>query len=487
MQKIRLLPLFFVLFTAACAVGARASDDQPIAITHVHLVPMTAEIILDNQTVLIEGSTISAVGPADEIKIPHNAAVIDGSGAYLMPGLADMHMHTTPAWETEWPVSPFVLYLANGVTTVRNLEPRPDSGDESISPSYALRWRDEIQSGIRPGPTMYVTGITLQGPDDWKPSIIQDGDAEKVVQGNAEGGYDFLKIFEYYPAAHFAEAMAAAEEHGLYVTGHIPLEVGLEEAAAGGMDEIAHIIPILYWERVGGYTAGMTRDEFMAQWQEAYLAGWEGVDPDTWYEREKETIENIVEIIRANGVNICTTGVGPDITKDLISDYEGFVQRVDMHYARQRYLDLISRGEDGAQKVFSQHPGLIDVFIYERNMWLQALKDAGVLLILGTDSGFGMGIVPGFSLHGELQTLIDAGFTPYEAIATGTVNASEVVEEMTGVDDFGAIEVGKRADLILVGGNPLDDVANIREIRGVMAAGHWYPRETLDEMLQLEP
>ncbi len=109
-----------------------------------------------------------------------------------------------------------------------------------------------------------------------------------------------------------------------------------------------------------------------------------------------------------------------------------------------------------------------------------------MLLILGTDSGFGMGIVPGFSLHGELLTLIHAGFTPYEAIATGTVNASKVVEQMIGVDDFGTIQVGKRADLILIGGNPLEDVTNIQDILGVMAAGRWYPRETLDEMLSLE-
>jgi imidazolonepropionase-like amidohydrolase len=85
-----------------------------------------------------------------------------------------------------------------------------------------------------------------------------------------------------------------------------------------------------------------------------------------------------------------------------------------------------------------------------------------------------------------LLTLIEASFTPYEAIATGTVDASRVVEEMIGVDDFGTIEAGKRADLILVGGNPLEDVTNIQDIRGVMAAGRWYSRETLDEMLRVD-
>jgi len=488
MKKLaHILLLSFIL--AACA-GVPSEGDvqetQKIAITHVNLVPMTTEIILANQTVLIEGTRIAAVGPADEIKIPKNATIIDGTGAYLMPSLADMHMHTMPNWDEQFPISPFVLYLANGVTTVRNLDPRPDTEHETISPDYVLAWRDEIQNGSRPGPTMYTTGISLQGPNDWKPIVFEAGDAEKVVQQNVDGGYDFLKIFEFFPAAHFAEVMAAAQEQGMYVIGHIPMEVGLEAAVNGGMDEIAHVIPILYWERTNVYVQGMTRNEFMQAWQQKYLAQWDGVDPETWYAREKENIAEIVEIIRSNGVNVCTTGVGPDITRDLITNYDSFIERVDMQYARRRYLDLIAHGEDSSQKAFSQNPGLVDIFIYERDVWIRELHNVGVTLIAGTDSGFGQGLVPGFSLHGELFALVDAGLTPYEAIATSTVNASRVVEQMIGVDDFGTIEVSKRADLILVGGNPLEDVTNIQDIRGVMAAGRWYSHETLDEMLLLE-
>jgi hypothetical protein len=487
MRKSIFILLFMAFILAACAGNTNEVDVQKTAITHVNLVPMTGEIILENQTVLIEGPKIAAVGPADEIEIPKDTTVIDGTGAFLMPGLADMHMHTTPAWEEEWPISPFVLYLANGVTTVRNLDPLPDSiGQDHPSPDYVLGWRDQIQSGERPGPTMYTTGLSLQGPNDWRPSVIQSGDAQKVVQENADKGYDLLKIFEYFPAAHFSEATAAAKENDMYITGHIPFELGLEAALSSGMDEIAHIVPILYWERMDIYTPGMTRDEFMQNYLQMALAEWDGVDPQTWYQRQQENIAKIVEIIRTNQVNICTTGVGPDITQDLIADYDGFIERVDMQYSRRRFLDLISRGEDSAQAVFTQYPVMLDAFIYERDMWYQELKEAGILLVAGTDSGVGMGIVPGFSLHGELRTLIEAGFTPYEAITTGTVNASKVVEEMIGVDEFGTIEVGKRADLILVAGNPLENVDNIQDMRGVMAAGRWYSRETLDEML-LQP
>jgi hypothetical protein len=126
------------------------------AFTPVNLVPMTAEIVLENQTVLIEGSRIISIGPADEISIPPDAAIIDGEGAYLMPGLADMHMHTNQDWDTDaWPVSPLALYLANGVTTIRDFGP---SGKDL---TYVLEWRDQIKAGTRIGPTIYATGKIL--------------------------------------------------------------------------------------------------------------------------------------------------------------------------------------------------------------------------------------------------------------------------------------------------------------------------------------
>ncbi len=492
MRKFAYILLLIPFVLTACAgqtTEVEVQSVQSFAITHVNLVPMTEEIILEDQTILIEGSRIAAIGHTGETEIPKDATIIDGTGVYLMPGLADMHMHTTLAWETEWPVPPFVLYLANGVTTVRNLDPLPDEGGTPTfdQAEYVLNWRDEIESGKRPGPTMYATGISLQGPSGWRPSVIKAGDAEKVVQENTDRGYDFLKIFEYYPVEHFAEAMSAAKENDMYVVGHIPFEVGLEAAVTGGMDEIAHVVPILYWERMGIYTQGMTRNEFMEKYLQMSLAEWDDVDPATWHLREKETIAGIIEILKSNKVNVCTTGVGPDITRDLIADYDKFVERVDMQYSRRRFLDLISRGEDGAQAVFTQYPVMLEAFLYERDVWYQELKEAGVLVILGTDSGVGIGIVPGFSLHEELLILVEAGFTPYEAIVTGTVNASKVIEQMIGVDDFGTIEVGKRADLILIGGNPLENVANIQDIRGVIAAGRWYSRETLDEMMLLDP
>jgi hypothetical protein len=124
--------LLFSFILSACVGGAIAGDGQKMAITHVNLVSMTDEIILEDQTVLVEGPKITTIEPTDEIHFPEDAKIIDGTGVYLMPEIANMHMHTTPVWETEWAVSSFVLYLTNGVTTVRNLDPMPDEGGKQI-------------------------------------------------------------------------------------------------------------------------------------------------------------------------------------------------------------------------------------------------------------------------------------------------------------------------------------------------------------------
>jgi len=127
------------------------------AFTDVNVVPITGERIVRNQTVLVEGAKIVAIGNSDTLLIPEGTQVINGNGAYLMSGLADMHMHTRQDWEDRdiWPVHPLNLYLANGVTTIRDFAPQG-------SPlTYALQWRDEIRAGTRHGPTIYTSGKLL--------------------------------------------------------------------------------------------------------------------------------------------------------------------------------------------------------------------------------------------------------------------------------------------------------------------------------------
>ncbi len=194
-----------------------------------------------------------------------------------------------------------------------------------------------------------------------------------------------------------------------------------------------------------------------------------------------------VDTLRTANVPVCTTLViGEGITKKLHKT-DAFLARPENKYICKGYLDTFRKGREKHQLIFKGYEDFASFKYNLEKLLLIKLKQAGIPLLLSTDAGTGgMGIVPGFSVHDELRILIENGFTPYEAIAAGTVNASKVIQAMTGEDDFGTIEVGKRADLLLVEENPLDNVARIKNLRGVMAAGRWYSKAKLKEIIALK-
>ncbi|MEA1977593.1 MAG: amidohydrolase family protein [Chloroflexota bacterium] len=473
------------LFLANCSVlptpdgpsSSSANDVSITAFTHVNIVPMTAEIVLENQTVLVKGSKIIAIGPADEISIPTDVAIIDGEGSYLMPGLADMHMHTRQDWESDnWPVSPLVLYIANGVTTIRDFGP---SGEVL---TYALKWREQIQAGTLIGPTIYASGRIL--------FVSPLGDPQGLVRENHDLGFDFLKLYSYLSPEDAHEALTTAKELDFYSAGHVPYAIGLENILSTGMDEIAHVEELLPEFIEFDRNRELSPDEWLPYLISSGMQQFEitaGFSETDFNRQHGDTLARIIEQLHSAGAPVCTTMAVDDVIQLKLFQPQSFLDRPESQYSPVGYLDLFRRGEEKHQLQFREIEDMA-AYKYGIDRWILAgLHQGGIPLLLGTDAGTGgMGIVPGFSIHDELRILVENGFSPYEAIATGTVNASTVVERMVGEGDFGTIEVGKRADLILVKNNPLEDVANIEDIRGVMAAGRWYSEEELDQMIALE-
>jgi len=483
MKKAMILTFFVLLFLLLLTHCSKKSnpvavepDEQVGGFIHINLITMTDNQVKTNQTVLIESTKITVIGPSDEIVIPENITCIDGTGAYLMPGLADMHVHTREDWlDKRWPVSPLILYLANGVTTIR------DFGPSSQDISYPFQWRDEINAGTLDGPTIYTSGLRPGHPS------TLDQEPQSIVMGNYARGVDFLKIYSYISRDDFHEVMSIAKQLGMYTAGHIPFPVGLNGVIAEGMNEIAHIEE-LDWEFVE-----FNRDTILA-WQEwlPYLIESIykqedislGFNQGLFSSKYGDLLSTMTNNIRAANIAVCTTIIVDDIIVQKLFDPGGFLSRPEVQYLPQEYLNAFNQGTEKHQRQFQ---GIEELATYKYDldkMLLDKLHIGGVLLLLSTDSGIGeMGVVPGFSLHDELRILTENGFTPYEAIATGTVNASKVVEKMKGSSDFGTIEIGRRADLILVNKNPLDNVANIKDMKGVMANGRWYSKETLDKMI----
>jgi len=461
------------ILLSSCSQGS----EEIVAFTNVNMIPMKSEQVIENQTVLIEGSKIIAIGDSETIQIPESAKVIDGNGDFLMPGLADMHMHTRADWEDPeiWPVHPLNLYLVNGVTTIRDFAPYGSPLD------IALQWREKILEGTRIGPTIYASGKLLYA------SPLED--PEGIVHMNYELGFDFLKLYSYLSKDDFHQALAAAKALDIYTAGHIPYSVGLEGVLAEGMDEIAHVEELLFefidFER----DKQLSPEDWIVYLIESFMLQ-VGPSSSTFqadFEMENLiTLMNIADQLQTSQVPVCTTMVVDDVIQLKLFHSDAFLDRPENRFFKSGYLESFQRGEE---KHLVQCRGVegICAFKYGIDRWvLKSLHDAGVILLLGTDSGTGgMGIVPGYSIHDELRILIENGFSPFEALATGTVNAAIVVERMTGEGDFGTIEIGKRADLILVRENPLEDVTTIKEPLGVMAMGRWYPKDLLDQMIQI--
>lgn len=451
-----------VILTFLIATGCSDSEEM-VAFKNINLVSMMAEKTVANQTVLVKGDRIYKIGQSEKVKIPQKAKVVEGNDAYLMPGLADMHVHLTG----QWPLPQLDMYLANGVTTVRDLDGR----------DFMLLWQNEIRAGKRSGPTIYASGPIIWGYENNAPELVS----------NPKSGYDCVKLYSYFTKKDFKQALKVAKAQKLYTVGHIPFAAGLDEAIAGGMNEIAHVEE-LAWELVdidrykalqGEEWFPYLKQVFYQQYRPFFHLGFQ-----EFQNQHLERISKTVQKLKGTSIRVNTTLYLDEVIIQKLFEPEKFLKLPTSAYLPQNYINSFLQGKEKHQLLFKGGEDLAPIKYAMDKSLLSQLHQAGIPLTLGTDAGTGaMGIVPGFAVHEELRVLTENGFTPFEAIRTATVNASRVTEEMTGKDDFGTIEVGKRADFILLENNPLDDVANLKNRLGVMAAGRWFDKNDIQKMI----
>jgi imidazolonepropionase-like amidohydrolase len=442
---------------------------RPLAITHVNVVPMDTERVLADYTVSIEDGRISAVAPAGQFgALADSTQLVDGRGLYLMPGLADMHVHLREAGQS-------ALFLANGVTFVRNMWGFP----LHLSMQRTVERREWV------GPRMLTTspivdGLNADGQPHWPGCtwLTDPAHAADLVRGYAERGYQQLKVYQFLmPDVHRALA-AAAREFGLPVTGHCPDGMTFEQAIAQGQ---------VCFEHLTGLGAGHLRNG-QALPQIRRLAS------QATFEMQRETRRLLAEEIDFDALRrLAGQMAEQQIWNCPTSTVWRFLSQEPAQATRDpnlRYMTEDALGEwqrrlgvGASPERIQRRKQLMELQRIGDEARFRALKlllDEGAPLLLGTDAP-NPSVVPGFSIHQELENLVNAGFSPFQALRCGTSEAARFVGES---DAWGTVAPGKRADLALLANNPLNDVHAASRPMAVFVNGFYLSRQQLDALLE---
>jgi len=445
-----LLVLSVGALLAPPALRAGSQAPTAFAFVGVNVVPMDKEGVLAAQTVVVENGRIVAIGPEATTAIPAGAQRIDSRGKYLMPGIADMHAHLPPGDGSAGDAAAIhmQLYLANGVTTVRGMMGQPSN----------LVLRDRVATGKVQGPSIVAGSPPLNGEN----AATADA-AEKTVTEFHQAGFDLVKVWEGLSPDSYAAIVATARKLGIPIGGHVTASVGLDRALAAGQSSIEHL---------DGYLQAAVSKDSPAPPHGSQLV----LGPVQKYVDEAQ-MKVLAERTRKAGVFNTPTLT---LFKVVVSEdpVETFLAWPEMKYISPGLRSQFSAQKSGTYGIpapTAERKRYLEL----RNTMVRALAAAGAGLLVGPDSPQ-MFLVPGFATHREIQSLVDAGLTPYQALAAATKAPAEYLGKQK---EFGTVEIGKRADLLLVDGNPLQDVANARKRSGVMLRGQWLPAAELDAML----
>ena len=450
------------LLLGACA-DPSVEEEPPfdLLITDVAVVDVVAGETLGAHSVAVRDGRITSLWPADEAPEAVQAErVLDGEGRYLVPGLWDAHVHHRGGSDLrDGNRALLPLYPLNGVTTVR------DAGGDLTA--ELLAWRDSIAAGALLGPRILVSGPKLDGPDpSWEgslpladPADVSEAlDSLQAVGGGA--GVDYVKLYDGSMSPEvFLAAVRQAEERGLTITGHMPLGVDFLEAVEEGLDGTEH----LYYVHKG---TAANRVEVTEAVRAGELGFWDAFAA-LLDERDPEREETVFGAMAERGtVAVPTLHIGAILSE---------VERTD--HTADPELDYIPAGiqETYAGRVASAERASLES--RENNRALRAefvamvprMHAAGVRLLAGSDAGaFNSFTYPGFALHDELEALVDAGLPPVEALRSATMHPADFMG-MGG--DHGRIAEGAVADLVLLRGDPLEDITATRRIEAVVLRG----------------
>lgn len=457
MKTLAIILSFVILFSAA-------SFGQTTAFIAVNVIPMDRERVLTNQTVIVRDGTITAIGDATKVKVPKDAVRVDGTGKYLIPGLVDMHTHLLSD-SNEFPDSiaedELRVMVANGVTTVRFMIGTPE----------LLGLRARSAKGEITAPTIFVASPHLTGREQGNNFVVNTPDeARDAVRKSKAAGYDFIKITTFIKAEAYEAAVDEAAKQKIRVVGHADSRFVGAERAWKAKQQIEHL---------DGYMELLLRDDapMKGSVSDLYI-----YNPDNWKSFDYMDESKIAQVARKTVASNPFVNPTQHFMKNTFGvarseasiraqpEFKFYPYKVQQQwldfYKKNRFLNTIS---------LEQRARWVDL----RNKLIKAIHDAGGKIMAGSDTPEFL-FLYGFSQHRELKALADAGLSNYAVLAAGTRNAHEFFGT---IDKVGTIEIGRRADLLLLNANPLENISATENRSGVMLKGRYYPQTELNAWL----
>ena len=407
---------------------------QPVAFEHVRLFDSVRAATRDDQTVVVNGEQIVAVGPAASVKVPKNSMRIDGHGKTLLPGLFDMHVHLSSL--------DGILHIASGVTTVR---------DMGNSITELGRLQEQWDKGTTIGPRVWKAGL-IDGKDPMQAPtgiyVSTQDEANAAVNRYADLGYIQIKLYSSLNPAFIPGIVKLAHERGLRVSGHVPNGITASEFVREGADEIQHINFIFLNFFADKVKDTRTPERFISVGQ--YGAG---------LDLQSKPVNDFIQLLLQHHTTVDVTldafeGMFTGRPKQVSPSLAPVLNRLPAQIQRGAYTGGLPVTAANDQTYKDSYSAMLKM--------TKRLFDAGVPVLVGTDA------IAGLMLHRELELEVKAGISPAKALQNATFLAATVLKQQTAL---GSVEAGKRADLVLVDGDPVTNISDIRRCRMVMKNG----------------
>jgi hypothetical protein len=404
---------------------------ESLVIENISVYDVSSSVVRSNQTIVIVDHLITQVGATPTIRVPNDATVIPGNGLTAMPGLTDAHVHMNEI-DTG-------TFLANGVTSVRELN----------GSAKHLKLRDDIASGGVLGPRLLVSSPLISGRSmQYRHLLVETpAQAKQLVEELFSTGYDYLKIYDDLSESTYLQLVATAKELKMKFVGHIPSAVGLEGVLNAGQS-------IEHNEKIVAEVLRSNYSDF-------------------------EPLRAAADLISNAGVTVTPTLAVHEFLSDRQSDQVlSRLSSDELAYVNEDILGWWNSTFPGPGQDDGDHSDAQD-FLNAQRFLLVELARRGVPIMAGTDTPNPL-MIAGFGLHDELDALVRAGLSIEDAIRAATLVPGV---QMPWPVQIGEVKVGYEADLLLVRGNPSDDISTLRNPIGVISNGKWLDRSQLDRLL----